>query len=198
VLTLLFILPLAPRHTCDTHRSTRTRCPRGWYPPRSRQIRRSAASMFRHRMSVPRQGGCSSSLAGSRTSGCFAGSASGSTMPSARETPVNLHVLRCYWPAPIGLQSLGWQSTRTLSTRGAIRPSSNSPLRLSSVSSVHALPLSSSFLMLMSLSGCHCLTLLPCKPFQFLDFSVSPKNRSYPAYKTPALRSSVFYSLPHS
>jgi hypothetical protein len=38
------------------------------------------------------------------------------------------------------------------------------------------LPLSSSFSILMSLSACHCIILLPYKPFQFLDFTVAPKK----------------------
>jgi hypothetical protein len=73
-LTSLFILRLIPHHVAGTRRNTSILHRRG-YLPRSRQTRSCAATLFRHRTSVPRLGCCSLSLAGSRSSECFVGAA---------------------------------------------------------------------------------------------------------------------------
>jgi hypothetical protein len=103
-------------------------------------------------------------------------------MPSARETPVNLHALRCCSPVPIGLQSLGWLSTRTLSVVGVIGSHVAIVVVILNLDVCLSLPYTTTLLSI-SISRFRC---------------AAKKNRSYPAYKTPALRSSGFYSRPHS
>jgi hypothetical protein len=120
-------LPLLPRHTCGTRRNTSILRRRGCLP-RSRQTHRYAASVFRHRTSVPRLGGCSLSLAGSRPSGCFAGSASGSLMPVDSRCPGHGHALRWSSQGPILLRTLGSESTHPLSTLGTNHLSSRRSL----------------------------------------------------------------------
>ena len=130
----LFILRLVPRETCGTRRNTSILRRRGCLP-RSTRTRTLAASVFRHRMSVPHLGGCSLSPAGSRPSECFAGSVSGSLMPVDSRCQVNLHALRLSVPVPIVLQTLGSESTYPLSSLGATHLLSTRPLRPSSGSS---------------------------------------------------------------
>ena len=130
----LFILRLVPRETCGTRRNTSILRRRGCLP-RSTRTHKLAASVFRHRMSVPHLGGCSLSPAGSRPSECFAGSVSGLPMPLGSKTPVNLHALRLSVPVPIVLRSTELESRCWLSSLGATHLLSTRPLRPSSGSS---------------------------------------------------------------
>ena len=105
-------------------------------------------------MSVPRLGGCSWSLAGSRTSGCFAGSASGSMMPVGSRRSVNGHALRWSSQGPILLRTLGSESTHPLSSLGTKHLSSRHllPRCLGSLESL------SSYLMCLLGVAWSCLT----------------------------------------
>ena len=113
----LFILRLVPRETCGTRRNTSILHRRG-YLPRSRRIRRRAATLFRHRTSVPHLGHCSLSPAGSRSSECFVGAASGLLMPGESGFPVIPHAPCWSSQGPISLRNLGSVSMYPLSTRG--------------------------------------------------------------------------------
>jgi len=126
-LTSLFILRLLPHHPCGTRRNTSILHRRG-YLPHSRRIRSCAATLFRHRTSVPRLGGCSLSPAGSRSSECFVGAASGSLMPGESRCPVNQHALCWSSQVPILLRILGSESTYPLSTLGTKHLSSRRSL----------------------------------------------------------------------